>query len=167
MLDKGVAACADVVINPAIPISACLFYPCAAPTTGDAEAEAERPTAVAVVMFFHGGGFVYLSTASPAYDATCHHIARHTGAVVLSVVYRRSPEHRFPAAYDDGRDPLPRGRAANRRVRCFLTGDSSGGNIAHHVAHRYALDPSAFANLCLAKQDHADCRWRTAGHDQG
>jgi acetyl esterase/lipase len=108
-------------------------------------------------VFFHGGGFAYLSAASPAYDAACRRIARHAGAAVLSVDYRRSPEHRFPAAYDDGfaalrflddggLGPDPPIDAA----RCFLAGDSAGGNIAHHVARRYALDPSAFASLRLA-----------------
>ncbi|GJN25635.1 hypothetical protein PR202_gb13488 [Eleusine coracana subsp. coracana] len=39
-----------------------------------------------VVVFFHGGGFAYLSASSPSYDA----------AAVLSVHYRRSPETRSP-----------------------------------------------------------------------
>jgi acetyl esterase/lipase len=91
MLYKGAAACADVVIDPAVPISARLFYPCAAPTAGDAEAEAERPAAVTVVMFFHGGGFVYLSTASPAYDVACRRIARCGRAVRCLPPLTRAP----------------------------------------------------------------------------
>ncbi|CAD6257562.1 unnamed protein product [Miscanthus lutarioriparius] len=170
VLDKGVAASAaprngvasrDVTIDPAVPLRARLFYPCAAPTAADAEAEAERPAAVPVVVFFHGGGFAYLSAASPAYDAACRRIARHAGAAVLSVDYRRSPEHRFPAAYDDGfaalrflddggPDVPGPGAPPIDAARCFLAGDSAGGNIAHHVARRYALDPSAFSNLRLA-----------------
>nr|GEW42031.1 gibberellin receptor GID1B-like [Tanacetum cinerariifolium] len=65
--------------------------------------------------------------------------------VVVSVNYRRSPEHRFPCAYEDGwealkwvdsRKWLKSGK--DSKVRIFLAGDSSGGNIAHHVAVRAA-----------------------------
>ncbi|OEL25185.1 putative carboxylesterase 18 [Dichanthelium oligosanthes] len=158
VLDKGVpaseaprngVASRDVVIDPAVPLRARLFHP--APGAEDG-----RP--LPVVVFFHGGGFAYLSASSPAYDAACRRIARYAGAAVLSVDYRRSPEHRYPAAYDDGftalrflDDPtnhqgtLPPLDAS----RCFLAGDSAGGNIAHHVARRYSLDPSAFANVRL------------------
>jgi hypothetical protein len=33
---------------------------------------------------------------------------------------------------------------------CFFAGDNASGNIAHHLARRYALDPSTFANASLA-----------------
>ncbi|RLM57805.1 putative carboxylesterase 18 [Panicum miliaceum] len=159
VLDKGVAASAtprngvasrDVVIDPAVPLRARLFHP------AGGGAEDRRP--LPVIVFFHGGGFAYLSAASPAYDAACRRIARHAGAAVLSVDYRRAPEHRFPAAYDDGLAALrflddPANTARDPPLdpsRCFLAGDSAGGNIAHHVARRYALDPSAFAAVRLA-----------------
>ncbi|XP_062183151.1 probable carboxylesterase 18 [Phragmites australis] len=153
VLDPGVAASAaprngvatrDIAIDPALPLRARLFYHC----------PAEGP--VPVVVFFHGGGFAYLSAASPGYDAACRRITRYSGAAVLSVDYRRSPEHRFPAAYDDGlaalrflddpkNHPMPLDAS-----RCFLAGDSAGGNIAHHVARRYALSHSSFAHVRLA-----------------
>ncbi|KAJ1275223.1 hypothetical protein BS78_05G120100 [Paspalum vaginatum] len=163
VLDKGVAASAaprngvasrDVDVDPAVPLRARLFYPCPAPAP------------VPVVLFFHGGGFAYLSAASPAYDAACRRIARYAGAAVLSVDYRRAPEHRCPAAYDDGFSalrfldldasdppspgPPPPGLPALDVSRCFLAGDSAGGNIAHHVARRYALAPSAFRRVRVA-----------------
>ncbi|KAL6868317.1 hypothetical protein ACP4OV_015162 [Aristida adscensionis] len=151
---NGVAS-RDLAIGGAVPVRARLFYP----------AGGEAP--VPVVVFFHGGGFAYLSAASPAYDAACRRIARYAGAAVLSVDYRRSPEHRYPAAYDDGfvalrflDDPSNHpsssggGAAAVPPLdvsRCFLAGDSAGGNIAHHVARRYALSPpSAFSAVRLA-----------------
>jgi hypothetical protein len=100
---EGVAT-RDVVVDPAIPLRARLFYPCR-PTGGEAgggggEAGATKP--LPVVVFFHGGGFAFLSAASRAYDAACRRIARYAGAAVLSVDYRRSPEHRYPTPYDDG-----------------------------------------------------------------
>ncbi|KAK3018392.1 hypothetical protein RJ639_003847 [Escallonia herrerae] len=57
-----------------------------------------------VVVFFHGGGFVYLSADGKAYDAVCRRFARTIPAVVVSVDYRLAPEHRYPAQYDDGFD---------------------------------------------------------------
>ncbi|PPD99982.1 hypothetical protein GOBAR_DD02963 [Gossypium barbadense] len=64
-------------------------------------------------------------------------------AVVVSVNYRRAPENRYPCAYDDGWTAL---KWVNSRpwlqsqkdsqVHIYLAGDSSGGNIAHHVALR-------------------------------
>jgi acetyl esterase/lipase len=144
---NGVASL-DVVVDPAAPLSARLFYPCG----GDGQA-------VPVVVFFHGGGFAYLTAASPSYDAACRRVARYAGAAVLSVDYRRAPEHRFPTAYDDGvaalrflDDPANHPRAAPPldAARCFLAGDSAGGNIAHHVARRYALDQHSFRRVRVA-----------------
>ncbi|KAK3127232.1 hypothetical protein QOZ80_7AG0570160 [Eleusine coracana subsp. coracana] len=66
------------------------------------------------------------------------------------------PAHRFPAAYDDGFAALRfLDDASNHPLllhasRCFLTGDSAGGNIAHHVARRYLLFPSTFRTVHLA-----------------
>ncbi|KAM0882436.1 hypothetical protein ACQ4PT_032305 [Festuca glaucescens] len=143
---NGVAS-RDVDIDPALPLRARLFHPAGGGP-------------VPVVVFFHGGGFAYLSASSPAYDAACRRIARHCGAAVLSVDYRRAPEHRFPAAYDDAfaalrflDDPKKRPAAAGDGVppldvsRCFLAGDSAGANIAHHVARRYALSSPSFATV--------------------
>ncbi|GJN38087.1 hypothetical protein PR202_gb27097 [Eleusine coracana subsp. coracana] len=109
-----------------------------------------------VIVFFHGGGFAFLSAASAPYDAVCRRIARYASAPVLSVDYHRAPEHRCPAAYDDGvaalrflDDPknlLPTLDAS----RTFLAGDSAGGNIAHHVARRYAADADSFRHVRVA-----------------
>ncbi|MGW4895142.1 alpha/beta hydrolase [Kitasatospora sp. NPDC004240] len=51
------------------------------------------------VVWLHGGGFVFgdLDTEHP----WAARLATGSGAVVISVGYRRSPEHRYPAALDD------------------------------------------------------------------
>ncbi|CAD6216902.1 unnamed protein product [Miscanthus lutarioriparius] len=99
-----------------------------------------------VVVYFHGGAFALLSAASVPYDAMCRLFCRELGAVVVSVDYRLAPEHRCPAAYEDGVDilrylanaGLPDGVAVPVDLsRCFLAGDSAGANIAHHVAQRW------------------------------
>ena len=101
-----------------------------------------------VVVYYHGGGFVFFSPDSMAYDDLCRRLARELGAVVASVNYRLSPEHRFPIPYEDGFDALKfldtmdnnsdfGGFPVKLDVsRCFLAGDSAGGNLAHHVALR-------------------------------
>lgn len=52
-----------------------------------------------VVLFFHGGFFTTGSTDS--HLGLCIRLARATRARVLSVEYRLSPEHVFPAAVED------------------------------------------------------------------
>ncbi|XP_043718655.1 probable carboxylesterase 18 [Telopea speciosissima] len=108
----------------------------------------ETPSDVSlpVITFYHGGGFCLLSADAKAYDFVCRRFARKFPAVVVSVNYRLSPEYRFPSHYDDGFDTLKFldeaktenfGFPANADLsRCFLAGDSAGGNLAHHVAVR-------------------------------
>eukprot|EP00262_Sarcandra_glabra_P007710 TRINITY_DN2061_c0_g1_i1.p1 TRINITY_DN2061_c0_g1~~TRINITY_DN2061_c0_g1_i1.p1 ORF type:complete len:343 (-),score=-6.53 TRINITY_DN2061_c0_g1_i1:61-1089(-) len=100
-----------------------------------------------VIVFFHGGGFVFLSSASKPYDVVCRRIGRKIPAFVVSVNYRLAPENRFPAPYDDGfnvlrwLDDLKNSGDLPRNAdlsRCFLAGDSAGGNIAHHLGRRVA-----------------------------
>ncbi|CAI9293535.1 unnamed protein product [Lactuca saligna] len=99
-----------------------------------------------VIVFFHGGGFVFLSPDAFIYDAVCRRFARKVPAVVVSVNYRLAPEHRYPAQHDDCFDVLKflddeenRSKSLPENanlLRCFLAGDSAGGNLAHHVAQR-------------------------------
>ncbi|KAL6516052.1 Gibberellin receptor gid1b [Orobanche gracilis] len=98
---------------------------------------------VPVIVFFHGGSFVHSSANSAIYDIFCRRLVKTCKAVVVSVNYRRSPEHPYPCAYEDGwaalkwahsRKWLKSGK--DHKVYAYLAGDSSGGNIAHHVAVR-------------------------------
>ncbi|CAM0907030.1 unnamed protein product [Alopecurus aequalis] len=104
-----------------------------------------------VLVYIHGGGFAFISAASVLVDGMCRRFSRELGAVVVSVNYRLAPEHRYPAAYDDCVDVLrylgATGLPADVSVpvdlsRCFLAGDSAGGNIVHHVAQRWTSSPS-------------------------
>ncbi|EPS58636.1 hypothetical protein M569_16177 [Genlisea aurea] len=112
-------------------------------------AELEKPLSsteiIPVIVFFHGGSFVHSSANSAIYDTFCRRLVRTCNAAVVSVNYRRSPEHRYPCAYEDGwtalkwvhsRSWLKSGEQPKAHV--YLAGDSSGGNIAHHVAVRAA-----------------------------
>ena len=96
-------------------------------------ADGARPA----VVFFHGGGFVFCSIES--HDGFCRRVARHTGAVVVSVDYRLAPEHAAPAAAEDAyaatcwthAEAAALGIDADRIV---VAGDSAGGNLAAVVA---------------------------------
>ncbi len=53
----------------------------------------------AVVLYFHGGGFILGGLDS--HDDVCAEICRRTGFETVSVDYRLAPEHPHPAAFDD------------------------------------------------------------------
>uniref|UniRef100_A0A0D6QS03 Alpha/beta hydrolase fold-3 domain-containing protein n=1 Tax=Araucaria cunninghamii TaxID=56994 RepID=A0A0D6QS03_ARACU len=112
----------------------------------DASVTATATQALPVIIFFHGGSFAHSSANSAIYDALCRRFSSLCGAIVVSVNYRRAPEHSYPAPYDDGwtalqwvtssvSRPWLRHEVDTRR-HLFLAGDSSGGNIVHHVARR-------------------------------
>lgn len=93
--------------------------------------------AAPVVVFAHGGGFVFCDLDS--HDEFCRSMAEALDVVVVSVDYRRAPEHPAPAAMEDvyaavcwtaetiaefGGDPN----------RIAVAGDSAGGNLAATVS---------------------------------
>src|SRR6185295_20107907 len=51
------------------------------------------------VVFFHGGGWV--AGDLDTHDRQARWLAVETGAVVVSVDYRRPPEVQFPGAFED------------------------------------------------------------------
>jgi acetyl esterase/lipase len=138
---------ADVAVDAPRGLWARVFLP-----SSSSRADPAAPP-LPVVVYFHGGGFSLLSAASAPYDVMCRRLCRDLGAVVVSVNYRLAPEHRYPAAYDDGVDVLrylgtttglPDLAAVPVDLsRCFLAGDSAGGNLAHHVAQRWTAAPSS------------------------
>ncbi|MCL7024627.1 hypothetical protein MKW94_024017 [Papaver nudicaule] len=122
--------------------------------TTTAEGGASR-SLLPVFIFFHGGGFAFLSAASIGYDVICRRFARENSAIVVSVNYRLSPEFKYPCQYEDGFDVLKfidskqcKDFPANADLsRCFLGGDSAGANIAHHVALRGTNHSTTFREL--------------------
>lgn len=116
-----------------------------------------------VLVYFHGGGFCIGSYAWPNFHAGCLRLAASLPAVVLSFDYRLAPEHRFPAAHDDAatallwlRDQLASGTtnpwladAADAR-RVFVSGESAGGNLTHHLALRFGSTPGLLDPINIA-----------------
>ena len=89
------------------------------------------------VVFFHGGGWV--AGDLETHDRQARLLAIETGAVVVSVDYRRPPETRFPGAFDDSfaatRDIIERlAEFGGDHARVGVAGDSAGGNLAAAVA---------------------------------
>jgi acetyl esterase len=94
----------------------------------------------AVVVYFHGGGFVTGDLDS--HEMVCRRLADAARMRVVSVAYRLAPEHRFPAAPEDA-------IAATRWVidhagelgvdasRVAVAGDSAGGNLAAVTAQQF------------------------------
>ncbi|MBX7434040.1 alpha/beta hydrolase fold domain-containing protein [Mycobacterium sp. Y57] len=86
-----------------------------------------------VVVYFHGGGWVLGSPTSD--DALCRDLCTRADAIIVSVDYRHAPEHRFPAAVEDGlaavrwigEHATELGGAAGHLA---VAGWSAGGNIA-------------------------------------
>jgi acetyl esterase/lipase len=122
-------------------------------------AEAAGAGPLPVVVYFHGGGLTFLSPSSLPVDGMCRRFCHELRAVVVSVNYRLAPEHRYPAAYDDCEEVLrylgATGLPADIAVpvdlsRCFLAGDSAGGNIVHHVAQRWTSSPPSDNPVRLA-----------------
>lgn len=89
------------------------------------------------VVYFHGGGWQMGSIDS--HDGICRALAIETGAAVVSVGYRRPPEHKFPVAPRDCFAALRWLAATGAELgidttRIALAGDSAGGNLAAAVA---------------------------------
>lgn len=84
------------------------------------------------ILYLHGGGFVVGSLDS--HDAICAELSHGTRAELVAVDYRLSPEHRHPAASDDGMAVLRALLREGRKV--VLCGDSAGGTLAAGLALR-------------------------------
>ncbi|WJX30616.1 hypothetical protein P8452_19134 [Trifolium repens] len=106
-----------------------------------------------ILMHFHGGGFCITEPDSFMYYNVYTQFVRCTCSICVSPFLRRAPEHRLPAAIDDGfvalkwLQSVARGDARDTWLeeygdfdKVFLIGDSSGGNLVHEVAARAGSD---------------------------
>jgi cation diffusion facilitator CzcD-associated flavoprotein CzcO/acetyl esterase/lipase len=108
----------------------------------------------AVIVYFHGGGWVLGSAVSD--DPFCRDLCVRTGALVVSVDYRHAPADRFPAAADDAFAALQwvASNAASLGgdpARVVVAGWSAGANLAAVVAQcvRDAGGPALAGQLLI------------------
>jgi acetyl esterase len=111
------------------------------------------------LIYYHGGGFVIGTIET--HDSTCRRLANRSRCQVISIDYRLSPEHPFPAPIDDGivafrhvRDHAAAFGADAARLA--VGGDSAGGAVAAVVcqAMRDAKEPGpAFQMLIYPATD--------------
>ena len=93
-----------------------------------------------LVMFFHGGGFVF-GSVDGYYDHVCRVLCARATCRVISVAYRLAPDHKFPAATDDCFVALQWAVSnANElgidTAKVFVAGGSAGANLAAVTAMR-------------------------------
>ncbi|XP_077987536.1 arylacetamide deacetylase-like [Glandiceps talaboti] len=100
-------------------------------------------TSIAGMVYIHGGGWVLGSKDSYHYQT--RHMAARLGIVLVSIDYRRAPEHPYPIPFEDsvkatvwflqhareyGVDP----------TRIAVVGDSAGGNLAAAVSAKLTFE---------------------------
>jgi acetyl esterase len=118
------------------------------------------------LIYFHGGTGVFCSIET--HDGLCRLLASQSGCRVISVGYRLAPEHKFPAAVEDG-------RAAARWTfehcvdlavdpsRIAIGGDSAGATLATVVCQLERTSGLEFALqvlLCPVTDVRADTESR-------
>ncbi len=84
------------------------------------------------VLYLHGGG--YFVGNLETHDVICRNLCNDGDVIVVSVDYRRSPEHKFPAAVDDCYAALCWMAENADEIgidtdRIAVAGDSSGGAL--------------------------------------
>lgn len=126
------------------------------------------PEPSGLLVYFHGGGFSVGSRIS--HDPVARYLASHAGVRVLSVEYRRAPEHPFPAAVEDAIAAFDHAHrhaadlgADPRRVA--VGGDSAGGNLAAVTAQQAVRHGGPIPAFQLLMYPPTDLAGRRPSHD--
>ena len=135
------------------------------PADPDVPVRIYRPhRAQGAIVWLHGGGFVMgdLDTEHP----WAARVADGSGAVVVSVGYRRAPEYRFPAALDDAYAALTwtAEHAAEIGIdpeRIAVGGHAAGAGLAAAVALRARDQQGPPIRYQLLNQPELDDRQET------
>lgn len=95
--------------------------------------EVEKEEELPIIVYYHGGGWVYKGIDE--LEGVCRKISTFLHCIVVSVAYRLSPEHRFPAPLEDCYDALRWVSLHSKELHgaphlIGVAGDSAGGNLA-------------------------------------
>jgi acetyl esterase len=129
---------------------------------------AEVPEPSGLLVYYHGGGFSVGSRIS--HGPVARFMAHHAGVRVLSVEYRRAPEHPFPAAVEDA---ITAFEYAHRQAadlgadpdRIAVGGDSAGGNLAAVTAQQAVRRGGAVPAFQLLMYPPTDLSTRPPSRD--
>ncbi len=92
--------------------------------------------AESALVYFHGGGYAFATLHT--HERLMRQLALSSGAVVIGVEYRRTPEHPFPAALEDAvaawRWLLAGGDGRFGDIGRGVFGDSAGAHLALALA---------------------------------
>ncbi|WOH05977.1 hypothetical protein DCAR_0625400 [Daucus carota subsp. sativus] len=129
----------DVMIVPGTGVSARLYRP-------SIIADGQR---LPLVVYFPGGAYMISSPRFPGYHYSINNLVAEAKVVLVSVDYRKAPEHPLPIAFDDSWDALKwaashaSGAGSESWLinnvdfnKVFLAGDSAGASIAHQLMFR-------------------------------
>ncbi|KAL9247064.1 hypothetical protein vseg_020535 [Gypsophila vaccaria] len=131
-------------------------------TRSNSNSNSNNNNKMSILYYIHGGGFCLGSRTWPNCHNYCVRLSSQLQAIVIAPDYRLAPEHRLPAAIDDGLNSVkwlqlqtsskddksgyPDKKFTSRLLEngvdftnVFIIGDSSGGNIAHHMAVQLGL----------------------------
>ncbi|KAJ3705012.1 hypothetical protein LUZ61_008717 [Rhynchospora tenuis] len=99
-----------------------------------------------IFVHFHGGAFCMGSSFEPRAHNYITSLVARANVIVVSVNYRLAPENYLPAAYEDSYaavdwvlshkngGPEPWLTDHGDFAQVYTSGESAGGNIAHHMA---------------------------------
>jgi acetyl esterase len=107
--------------------------------TGRLYTPARSAETLPVLVYLHGGGWVAGSVAT--HDPFCRLLSEAAGVIIVSVEYRRAPEHPHPAGLEDALAGVQwaadnAAQWGGNAARMALGGDSSGGHLAAVAANR-------------------------------
>lgn len=137
------------------------------PSSTTTSSAATKLKLIPVVYFLHGGGFCVGSRTWPNFHNCCMRLCSGLQALVIAPDYRLAPEHRLPAALEDALSALKwlQSQAIDTTTdddddtwlgdgvvdfdRVYIVGDSSGGNLAHHLAVQLGPGSPALAPVLV------------------